>query len=386
MYDYLVVGTGLSGAVVGRYLAEQKNAKVLMYEKRRHIAGNIYDYYDKNGIMVQKYGPHIFHTSIKRVEEYVKRWCPWNSFYLECSVYMNGKYTPSPFNFSTIDTFFSAKKAEMIKKHIALEYGSLDKATIVQMLNSTDAVVKEYAKFLYDNDYRLYTAKQWGISPDEIDISVLQRVPVLFSYKTGYFDDSFQAMPEGGFTKFVQKILKHPNITIKCGINAAEKLYIDKGKIYTEGHGAIPVVYTGPLDELFGYKYGKLTYRSLRFEWKTLGIDSYQKTPVVAYPQEPGYTRITEYKKLPPQQKKDKTTIALEYPLPVNDSEELEPYYPVPTDENKTQYLKYRRITDSLDNFYICGRLAEYKYYNMDQAIDRAFELCNMLENKKKLC
>ena len=164
-----------------------------------------------------------------------------------------------------------------------------------------------------------------------------------------------------------------------------EALYRQR-KIYTEGHGAIPVVYTGPLDELFGYKYGKLPYRSLRFEWKTLGIDSYQKTPVVAYPQEPGYTRITEYKKLPPQQKKDKTTIALEYPLPVNDSEELEPYYPVPTDENKTQYLKYRRITDSLDNFYICGRLAEYKYYNMDQAIDRAFELCNMLENKKKLC
>ena len=382
MFDYLVVGTGLCGAITARWLAEEKGAKVLLYEKRPHIAGNIYDYYDENGILVQKYGPHIFHTNLKRVEEYVKKWGEWKAYYLECSVYMNGKYTPSPFNFSTIDDYFTEEKAKEIKKHIHLEYKGANKATITQMLNSKDKIVKGYAEFLYKHDYSLYTAKQWGISPDEIDKSVLQRVPVLFSYKTGYFDDDFQAMPEGGFTNMIQKILDHQNIEIRLNINAAEKIHLDikKEKAFVDGLGEIPIIYTGPLDELFAYKYGRLPYRSLRFEWKTLDLDSYQKTPVVAYPQAEGYTRITEYRKLPLQHIVGKTTIAIEYPLQAEGEEDVEPYYPIPAEKSNEQYMKYRTMADNFHNLYLCGRLAEYKYYNMDQAVNRALGLCDKLQ------
>ena len=381
MYDYLVVGAGLCGCIVARYLAEEKNAKVLILEKRQEIGGNIYDYYDDNQILVQKYGPHIFHTNIARVKEYVQRWCEWKEFKLECSVFMNGKYTPSPFNFSTIDDFFSKEKAEEIKAHIEQEYPGREKATIVEMLQSKDLVVKEYADFLYDNDYKLYTAKQWGISPDEIDISVLQRVPVLFSYKTGYFDDDFQAMPVNGFTAFIEKILDHPNIEVQLGVNAVDKLKINDAtkRLVYENEQDLSVIYTGAIDELFSYKHGKLPYRSLTFEWKTENLESYQNAPVVAYPQVDGYTRITEYKKLPPQEVEGKTTIALEYPLAVDEDNDYEPYYPIPTEKSSKQYAMYRSDAEQISNLYLCGRLAEYKYYNMDLAIDRALALCELL-------
>lgn len=379
MYDYVVVGAGLSGSIVARDLAE-KDKKVLVLEKRNHIAGNIYDFRDENGILIQQYGPHIFHTNMLTVWEYVKKYGEWKDFFLECMVYMNGRYTPSPFNYQTIDDYFSDKEAYEIKKHLKMEYGKSEKTTIVEMLNSMDSVVKQYADFLFENDYSLYTAKQWGIKPSEIDTSVLKRVPVLLSYKTGYFDDCFQAMPQEGFTAVVENILSHRNITVKLNINAMECIILDEKKKQVLYNGAdIPVIWTGALDEFFSYRYGKLPYRSLRFEWKRIEEDSYQASPVVAYPQAEGYTRITEYKKLPIQEVRGKTTIAIEYPLPVGEDSDVEPYYPIPTPKSQSIYEKYRSEINQYHNIKWCGRLAEYKYYNMDQTIDSALQLCQRL-------
>lgn len=380
MYDYIVVGAGLSGSITARFLAEEKNKKILVIEKRDHIAGNAYDYINEEGILVQKYGPHIFHTNSEKVMKYLERWGVWNPFYLECMVYMNGKYTPSPFNFQTVDDFFSEEKADCIKKHLKEQFPNRENATIVEMLENDDAVVKEYAQFLFDNDYSLYTAKQWGIDPKEIDISVLKRVPVLLSYKTGYFSDVYQAMPEGGFTTIIKNILNHSNIEVCLNKNAVEDIVIDEvaGLIRYKGEN-VPVIYTGALDELLRYQFGKLPYRTLEFEWKTVQTDSYQDAPVVAYPQEPGYTRITEYKKLPVQQIPNKSTIAIEYPVKVSEDDAVEPYYPIPTEYSEQAYKQYKNVVERISNLYLCGRLAEYKYYNMDQVIERAIELCSRL-------
>lgn len=379
MFDYIVVGCGLSGSIIARHLAEQ-NKKVLVMEKRDHIAGNIYDFKDSNRILVSKYGPHIFHTNNPQVWEYVNQFTDWSDFFMECMVYMKGKFTPSPFNYQTIDDYFSKDQAEEIKENIKMTFGNSKKASIVEMLYSKNPIVKGYAEFLYEHDYSLYTAKQWGIKPDEIDVSVLKRVPVLFSYNSGYFDDKYQAMPEKGYTAFIENIINHKNIVVELKVNAVDRLQVDeRRKLVLYDGKELPVIWTGALDELFQYCYGRLPYRSLRFEWKTLEQESYQDSPVVAYPEAEGYTRITEYKKLPVQNIHGKTTIAVEYPLPVKDDSDFEPYYPIPTEKSKLLYKKYREKVDGFKNVKLCGRLAEYKYYDMDEIIESALQLCRAI-------
>ncbi|WOO35454.1 UDP-galactopyranose mutase [Anaerocolumna sp. AGMB13020] len=382
MIEAIVVGAGFSGAVIARHLAVNKNKKVLLLDKRNHIAGNMYDKVDENGIIVQQYGPHIFHTNNERVYNYIKQFGTWEKYFLECMVFMNGKYTNSPFNFKTIDDYYEKDKAELLKERISKYYNGLEKATIVEMLNCEDEIIRGYAKFLFDNDYSLYTAKQWGISPSEIDISVLKRVPVLFSYNTGYFDDLYQCMPVGGFTNVIEDIINHPNIEIKLNTNVKDYLEFDLKDSVIKRDGTVlkvPVVYTGALDELSDYKFGLLPYRSLYFEYKTENIKSYQKAPVVAYPQAKSFTRITEYNKLP-KQESIKTTIAVEYPIQYNLGGASEPYYPIITEDNQNKYNKYKSLFDKIDNIFICGRLADYKYYNMDQVINRALEVCDSLD------
>lgn len=382
MYEAIVVGCGFSGAVIARHLAADKNLKVLVLDKRNHIAGNMFDKIDENGIIVQHYGPHIFHTNNEGVYKYIKQFGIWENFYLECMVFMNGKYTPSPFNFQTIDDYYEKDKAELLKERIRYLYKGLDKTTIVEMLNCEDGLIREYANFLFDNDYSLYTAKQWGISPSEIDISVLKRVPVLFSYKTGYFDDTYQCMPVGGFTKVFEYILNHPNIEIILNTNVKDYLEIDteNGRIMKNGEVInIPVIFTGALDELMDYKFGLLPYRSLHFEYKTEATKSFQNAPVVAYPQAEGFTRITEYNKLP-KQNSNKTTIAFEYPLQYNTDGTSEPFYPIISEENLNKYNKYKNELNKIDNIFICGRLADYKYYNMDQVVNHALDTCDQLD------
>lgn len=374
--DYLVVGAGLCGGVIARELAE-RGKKVALWERRDHIGGNMYDYVDEHGFLVQKYGPHTFHTNEKKLYDYMCRFEQWQDYKLTCGAVWGGKYTPTPFNFTTIDTFYPAEKAELLKEKLKKAFSGRDTATVVEVLAHPDEDIRGYAEFLFRNDYAPYTAKQWGISPTEIDPSVLKRVPLRFSYDEGYFGDDYQVMPRHSFTHFFENLLHHPNITVRLGIDALERLRIRDGKLMLDGEVCrIPVVYTGALDELFDREYGRLPYRSLRFEWRYTDKSSVQEAPVVAYPQEPGFTRITEYKKLPPQEGRG-SSYALEYPLPYDGTDSAEPYYPVLTEESQKQYAQYRDAAEKIPNLILCGRLADFKYYNMDQALGRALETCD---------
>lgn len=369
--DCLVVGCGLTGSVIARQLAEQ-GQKVEIWERRNHIGGNMYDYVDGHGFLVQKYGPHTFHTKKKELYDYICQYEQWQEYHLTCGAVWDGKYTPTPFNFTTIDTFYPPDSAGQLKEKLKAAFPGREFATVIEVLKHSDPDIRGYAEFLFQNDYAPYTAKQWGVSPAEIDPSVLRRVPLRFSYGEGYFDDPYQVMPVHSYTDFFKNLLNHPNIQVKRNTEALDHLTIKNNRVMIDGtvfEGK--VFYTGALDELFGCVYGKLPYRSLRFEWRYEEKESLQPAPVVAYPQEKGYTRITEYKKLPIQDKLG-TSYAVEYPLPYKNGEQMEPYYPVLTESSQKQYESYRALADAVQGFVCCGRLGDFKYYNMDQALENA--------------
>ena len=379
-YDVIVVGAGLSGAVIARKFAES-GEKVLIIERRNHIGGNMYDYVNEDGVLVHKYGPHTFHTKKKELFDYMARFCEWDEYKLTCGAVIDGKYTPTPFNFQTVDDFFEKEKAERIKKAIKEAYPNQEFATVLELLNHSNDLIREYAQFLFDKDYSLYTAKQWGISPKEIDKSVLQRVPIRFNYDVGYFDDEYQFMPKKSYMTFFENVLNHENIIVKLGQDALDYVSLNDEKIYYDGNEYMGIlVYTGAIDELFGCKYGKLPYRSLRFEWKAEGKKSFQNAPVVAYPAAEGYTRITEYTKLPVQDVGNKTVYAVEYPLQYDGTGDSEPYYPVLTEESLQLYNKYRCEADRYSNLILSGRLADFRCYNMDQALEKAIKSIRRFE------
>lgn len=377
-FDALIVGCGLTGSVIARHFAD-KGKRVLILERRDHIGGNMYDYTDVHGFLVQKYGPHTFHTTKKELFDYMCKYEKWENYRVTCGAYIDGKCTPTPFNFQTIDDFYSSTDAQKLKSHIKAVFGERQTATVVEVLKCGDPIIEQYARFLFDKDYSLYTAKQWGISPSKIDVSVLERVPLRFSYDIGYFDDEFQVMPKHSFTRFFENLLDHQNITVQLETNALKYIKIVDNKIYFDGNALnIPVIYSGALDELFEFKFGRLPYRSLRFEWRFEDKYSIQEMPVVAYPQAEGFTRITEYKKLPVQDKPG-SSYAVEFPLPYNSDKSAEPYYPVLTADSKKQYAQYAAIADVVENLLFCGRLGDFKYYNMDQALERALQICQRL-------
>ena len=373
--DCLVVGCGLCGAVIARRLAEQ-GKRVIIWDRRNHIGGNMYDHIDENGICVHKYGPHVFHTYRDDLKDYMLQYGEWLPFFITCRVEMLGKVTPSPFNYQTIDDFYPPDKATELKATLEHAFPGREKATIVELLNCGVPAVKEYADFLFASDYSLYTAKQWGISPKEIDPSVLKRVPVLFSYKDGYFDDTWQMVPADGYTAWFAHLLDHPNITVKLNVEALEHLHVSENQILLDD---VPfggqVVYTGAVDELLGQKYGPLPYRSLRFEWQTQEGERCLAAPLVAYPEAEGYTRITEYSHFPQKKRPSRTSLAYEYPLPYQEGAYAEPYYPILTKESMEQYERYLRELCCIPNLICCGRLADFKYYNMDQALERALNI-----------
>lgn len=379
--DCLVIGCGLSGAVIARHLAEQ-GKQVVIWERREHIGGNMYDYVDQHGFLVQKYGPHTFHTKQKHLFDYMCQYESWEDYKLTCGAVWDKTYTPTPFNFTTIDTFYPKDQAALLKEKLTVAFSGRNTATVVEVLEHPDPDIRGYAEYLFQNDYAPYTAKQWGVSPNEIDPSVLKRVPLRFSYDVGYFDDDYQVMPTHSFTHFFENLLNHPNIQVELGVEALEHLRTSGNQILVDGEVAdYPVVYTGALDELFDCRFGRLPYRSLRFEWKYQDIDSLQDAPVVAYPQEAGFTRITEYKKLPVQNKPG-TSYAVEYPLPYQEGQDQEPYYPVLTEESQLQYAKYQELANQIPNLIYCGRLADFKYYNMDQALERSLSVCSDLASR----
>lgn len=378
--DCLVIGCGLSGAVVARFLAEECNKKVVIWDKRNHIAGNMYDFKDEHGILVHKYGPHTFHTKEKYLYDYICRFAKWKEYKLNCMAHIDGKFTPTPFNFETIDEFYNDEYAYKLKEEINKVFGNRKVAPVLELLKSDNIIIKEYAQFLFDKDYSLYTAKQWGIPANEVDTSILKRVPIRFSYDVGYFDDEYQVMPVNSYKEFFENILSHENIKVELNKDALNYIKISEdNKILVDGRILdIPIVYTGALDELFGMKYGALPYRTLKFEWKYEDIDSFQPAPVVAYPQAKDYTRITEYKKLPYQNVKG-TTFAIEYSLQYEPNKSMEPYYPLLTEGSINKYQLYKIEAEKIENLFFCGRLADFKYYNMDQALKRALSLCESL-------
>lgn len=380
--EYLIVGCGLTGSVIGRELAEAGH-KVKIWDRREHIGGNMYDYIDEHGIMVHKYGPHCFHTNEKALYDYICEYCQWQEYRIVCKAEIDGIVTPSPFNFQTIDDFYDKEEGNRLKNAFKSEYPNSEFVTVVEALHSTNELIRNYAKFLFDKDYSLYTAKQWGVSPSEINPSILNRVPLRLSYNDGYFDDKFQVVPQKSYSVFFKNILNHDNIEVQLGIDALDHISVcnQKKKILVDGNDNLTLIYTGALDELFGCCYGKLPYRSLKFEWKHEDKESFQDAPLVAYPQAEGYTRIVEYKKLP-YQKVHGTSYAVEYPLQYSKDTNIEPYYPLLTDDSQQLYQRYNKLASNYINLFSCGRLADFKYYNMDQCLGRALKMVNIIKKK----
>ena len=374
--DVLVVGCGLTGSVIARELAE-KGQEVTVWDRREHIGGNMYDYSDEHGIMVHKYGPHTFHTKDKALFNYMCRFGEWQKYEVTCGAMIMEKFTPTPFNFHTIDTFYEKNEAAALKAELKEYFFGREFATVLEVLNADNERIRKYGEFLFAHDYSLYTAKQWGIAPEKVAPSILKRVPLRFSYEEGYFDDEYQVMPKSSYVDWFKNLLDHPNITVELGVEALEHLSVAEGSLLLDGSPCeIPVVYTGALDELFGQSEGSLPYRSLRFEWRYEDIDSKQPYPVTAYPEAEAYTRITEYKKMPVQDVTG-TTYAIEYPLMYKPGEGMEPYYPVLTEESQQKAAVYKSMAEKITNLYPCGRLADFKYYNMDQALEKALSVVN---------
>lgn len=374
--DCLIIGCGLSGIVIARTLAEQ-GKRVHIVERRGHIGGNIYDYRNEDGILVQKYGPHSFFTEHREVREYLEQFAPMQDSYLEYLTMINDQALPMPFNFKAIDMLYNREEAETLKSHLLKAFPGQETVPVAALVDHDDGVIAQYGQFMYENEYRLYTAKQWGRPIENVSSAIFGRVPVYLSYKKEYQPHEYQFIPVEGFSRLAERMLDHPNITYRLGQDALEYLSVQE-QIHTLSWNGqrlrCPVVYTGSLDELFKFEYGELPYRSLEFIWKTLLVESAQSTPVVAWPQAEKVSRVTEYTKLPPQKAAGKTVVAIEIPFEYDRSKPFgnEPYYPISNDETLTLYEKYRRKAKQFPDLYLAGRLADYKYYNMDDAILRA--------------
>lgn len=353
LFDYLVVGAGFSGSVIAERLASQSGKKVLVVDKRNHIGGNAYDHYDDHAILVHKYGPHIFHTNSRQVFDYLSQFTQWRQYEHRVLASVDGQLLPIPINLDTINKLYgmnlnSFEVADFLK--------SLAEPREV-IRTSEDVVISKVGQELYEKFFRNYTRKQWGLDPSELDKSVIARIPTRTNRDDRYFSDSYQAMPLHGFTRMFEKMLSHPNIKVMLNTD------------YREIEKAIPareMVYTGPVDEFFDYRFGKLPYRSLDFKHETHHVRVYQPAPVVNYPNEHLYTRVTEFKYLTGQEH-NKTSIVYEFPTAVGD-----PYYPIPRPENQEIYKQYRDLAEATSGVYFVGRLATYKYLNMDHCVAQA--------------
>ena len=374
-----IIGCGITGVVIGRILAEQ-NFKVEILEKREHIGGNLYDY-EHNGILVHKYGPHIFHTSKKHVIDFVDRFWKLNQFKNVVEGYVDGKLVPIPFNFRSIDLCFPKQKEE-IKEELLISYPNQRSIPILELKNNKNHLIKKLANFVYENLFLNYTTKMWNLRPDQIDPSVTARIPIILSYENTYFTDEYEGLPIGGYTKAISKMLDHPNIKYQLNIDANSLLKFGHDQIYLNDPNEI-IIYTGPLDKLFKNQFGVLDYRSLFFKFETHNQDRYQATAVVNYPAHPEMTRITEYKNMTLQQS-DKTVISKEFPGTYNESDKKwnEPYYPLATQEARNKYFQYVELASQFKNLYLCGRLATYKYINMDEAIEQALTMADEILKK----
>jgi UDP-galactopyranose mutase len=356
MFDFLVVGCGLAGSVIAERLATQLNKKVLIVEKRNHVAGNTYDYYDDAGILVHKYGPHIFHTNSKEIFNYLGKFTEWRPYEHRVLASVDGMLVPLPINLTTINELYGLR---LSSKEVDAFLESMSEHR-QRIATSEDVVLSKVGKDLYHKFFKGYTRKQWGLDPSELDASVIARIPTRSNRDDRYFTDTYQSMPKHGYTRMISNMLSHPNI--KVMLNTDYKEIVD----------VIPyanMVYTGPVDYYFDYCYGQLPYRSIEFKFETYETERFQKTGTVNYPNEHSYTRITEFKYLTGQQHA-KTSVVYEFPRADGD-----PYYPVPRPENSELYKKYQQLAEKLPNTWFTGRLATYKYYNMDQVVAQSLSV-----------
>jgi UDP-galactopyranose mutase len=365
MFDYLIVGAGFAGAVIAERLASCNNKKVLVVESRRHIGGNTYDYYNDDGILVHKYGPHIFHTNSREVYDYLSQFTAWRPYEHRVLASVDGMLVPIPINLNTINQLYGMSlSSPEVDCFLASRAEKKDR-----IVTSEDAVISKVGKELYEKFFKEYTRKQWGLDPSELDASVAARIPTRNNCDNRYFTDKFQSMPLHGYTRLFENMLLHPNIKVMLGTDYKD---IERDIPYKK------MIYTGPIDYFFDYCYGKLPYRSIDFRFETLEMDRYQPTGTVNYPNEHPYTRVTEFKYLTGQ-KHPKTTVVFEHPKAEGD-----PYYPVPRPENAELYKKYHLLANALPNVFFTGRLATYKYYNMDQVIAQSLTLYKKISGTTK--
>lgn len=356
MFDYLIVGAGFAGSVLAERLANVSEKKVLIIDQRDHIGGNAYDYFNKDGILIHKYGPHIFHTNSRKVFDYLSQFTTWRPYEHRVLASVDGQLVPMPINLDTINKLYSLN----LSSHELEAFFSLRAEKLSRVVTSEDVVVSKVGRELYEKFFRGYTRKHWDLDPSELDASVSARVPTRTNRDDRYFTDTYQSMPAQGYSKMFRKMLSHPNIKIM--LNTDYKEIIDVIPYKT-------MIYTGPIDSYFNYCYGRLPYRSIEFRFETLDVECFQSTGTINYPNEHPYTRITEFKYLTGQ-KHHKTSIVYEYPQAEGD-----PYYPIPRPENAEIYKKYQSLANTMTNTYFTGRLATYKYYNMDQVVAQSLSL-----------
>lgn len=352
-FDYLIVGAGFAGSVLAERLANELGMRVLIVDKRPHIGGNAYDRYDDHGVLIHPYGPHIFHTNSDDIFDYLTKFTQWRPYQHRVLASVDGQLVPMPINLDTINKLYGLNLTSFeVEKFFESVAEKKD-----EIRTSEDVVVNKVGRELYNKFFRGYTRKQWGLDPSELDASVTARVPTRTNRDDRYFADKFQAMPLHGYTRMFEKMLAHPNIKIMVNTD------------YREIVDVIPfrhMIYTGPVDAFFGLKYGKLPYRSLRFEHVNVPKEQFQAVGTVNYPNDYGYTRISEFKHITGQEHAS-TSVVYEYPCAEGD-----PYYPVPRPENAELYRKYEAEAENTPNVTFVGRLATYKYYNMDQVVGQA--------------
>ncbi|WP_207424002.1 UDP-galactopyranose mutase [Desertivirga brevis] len=357
MFEYLIVGAGYSGAVLAERIASQLNKKVLVVDKRDHIGGNAYDYYNEDGILVHKYGPHWFHTNDKSVFDYLSLFTEWRFHYHRVQTYVDGRLVPIPINLDTLNNLYNLN---LTSSKDVQDYFDKVKIDISKPMNAEEMVISQVGEDLYNKFFRGYTLKQWEIDPKNLAPSVTARIPTRTNRDDRYFTDKYQGIPKHGYTEMFKKILAHPNISLMLKTDYRDIINIIPYRT---------LIYSGPIDSFFNYKFGKLPYRSLRFEHETFNQNYYQSHQQVNYPNEYDFTRIVEWKHATGQ-RSDVTTITREYSLLA--TENLEKYYPIPCEENHNLFNRYNEEAEKCENVIFCGRLADYKYYNMDQVVARA--------------